>query len=58
MPHRISAEAPAVLFSFRVDDVAEDYQVVRIATEVHVPQVAFQIIVAVSDAELFGETSA
>ena len=47
----------AVLFSFRVDNVAEDHQVILIAPEVRRPQVALEIIVSSGDAEFFGEPS-
>ena len=48
----------AVVFPFRVNDVAEDHQVIGIAPEIRLPQVAFEIIVAIGDAEFFGETPA
>src|SRR2546430_7602567 len=42
-------------FSFRVDDVAEEHQVIRIVSEIHLPQVALVIIVSSGDAEFFSK---
>src|SRR6267378_3891966 len=42
-------------FSFRMDDVAEDHQVIRIVSEIHLPEVALVILVSSGDAKFFSK---